>query len=173
VHRALKLIALWAEQIGPKEVDPTLEMERRWWTFPRQEPVMGYFGAGPLLMVGDQPSTDPWPEGHPSRRLLYGTLIQLRLTDAHLTDVIKLRGKGSASRKTLPPDFEAHASVFRREIEIIQPQRIIAFGENAERLLRATFPEVTQIVRRVLHFSYAARWNRQLEFVEQLRAATS
>jgi hypothetical protein len=171
MHRVLKLMALWVERIGPKEIDPRLDVRSQWWTFPRQGPVMGFFGAGRIMMVGDQPSTDPWPECHPSRVLLYGTLIQLGLTDAHLTDVIKRRGKSSESRKLLPCDFEEHASVFRREVEIIDPKRIVAFGYTAERLLRGRFSEVSPMVRRVLHFSHAARWKRELEFVEQLRAA--
>lgn len=79
VEKSVKLMTLWVKEIGPKELDP----QEQWWTFPSQGPVMGFFGVRPLMRIGDQPSTNPWPETHPSRVLLYGTLIKLEVPDAH------------------------------------------------------------------------------------------
>lgn len=143
VEKSVKLMTLWVKEIGPKELDP----RERWWTFPSQGPVMGFFGVRPLMLIGDQPSTDPWPETHPGRVLLYGTLIKLGVPDAHLTDVIKRRGKGSESRKRLPADFPLHLDLLRREIGIIQPFRIVALGACAEQLLLEHLPEVREDAR--------------------------
>ena len=167
VDKVLKLIALWVEEIGPKELDP----QERWWTFPSQGPIMGFFGARPLMLIGDQPSTDPWPETHPSRVLLYGTLAKLGAPDAHLTDVIKRRGKSSESCWRLPVDFPLHLDLLRREIDIVQPSRIIALGACAERLLLEHLPEVQKDLRRAWHFAYGTRPGRAEGFEAQLRAA--
>lgn len=160
-------MALWADEIRPRELDP----KERWWTFPRQGTVMGFFGLGPLMIVGDQPSTHPWPEWHPSRVLFYGALVNLGISDAHLTDIIKRRGKGSESRRALPADFPVHLDLLRREIEIIQPFRIVALGVCAEQLLLENIPDVQKKVRRVWHFAYGARPGRASGFEAQLRAA--
>ena len=101
---------------------------------------MGFFGVRPLMLIGDQPSTDPWPETHPGRVLLYGTLIKLGVPDAHLTDVIKRRGKGSESRKRLPADFPLHLDLLRREIGIIQPFRIVALALAPNSFCLSTCP---------------------------------
>lgn len=167
VEKTVKLMTLWDREIGPKERD----RKERWWTFPRQDPIMGFFGARPLMVIGDQPSTDPWPESHPSRALLYGTLIKVGVPDAHLTDVIKRRGKGSESRKMLPADFRVHVDLLRREIDIIQPLRIVALGVCAEQLLLEHLPEVRERVRGIWHFAFGARPGRAEGFEAQLRAA--
>jgi hypothetical protein len=166
-EKSVKLMTLWVKEIGPKELDP----QERWWTFPRQGPIMGFFGVRPLMLIGDQASTDPWPETHPSRVLLYGTLIKLGVPDAHLTDVIKKRGQGSESCKRLPADFPLHLDLLRREIDIIQPSRIVALGACAEQLLLEYLPEVGKDVRRVWHFAYGTRPGRAEGFEAQLRAA--
>ena len=167
VEKTVKLMSLWVREIGPKELDP----HDRWWTFPRQGPIEGFFGVRPLIVIGDQPSTASWPEAHPSRALLYGTLARLGVPDAHLTDVIKRRGRGSESRKSLPTDFSVHVDLLRREIDIIQPFRIVALGVCAEQLLLEHLPEVREKVRRVWHFAFGARPGRAEGFEAQLRAA--
>jgi uracil-DNA glycosylase len=123
------------------------------------------------MMVGDQPSTSAWPESHPSRILLYETLNKLGAQEAHLTDVIKRRGVGSESCESLPPDFPLHLELFRREIDIINPSRIIAFGVCAEQLLLQHLPDVRKKVRRVWHFAYGARPGNAGGFETQLRQA--
>jgi len=166
-EKTVKLLTLLVREITPKEIDPV----ERWWTFPSEDPVSGFLGVRPLVVVGDQPSTSSWPESHPSRRLLYDTLIELEVPDAHLTDVIKRRGKGSESRKTLPADFRVHIDLLRREIEIIQPSRIVALGSSAEQLLLENLPEVRERVRRAWHFAYGARPGRAEDFKAKLRTA--
>jgi hypothetical protein len=153
-EKSEQLIALWRREIEPKESDPKVDPKERWWTFPPQAPIMGFFGVRPLIVIGDQPSTNPWPRYHASRRLLYETLIKLGVPDAHLTDVIKKRGKGSESCKGLPSDFSVRLALLRREIDIIQPCRIVALGDCAEQLLRDHLRDLKDKVRRANHFAW-------------------
>jgi uracil-DNA glycosylase len=166
-EKTVRLLTLLVREIVPKELDPV----ERWWTFPSQDPVRGFLGVRPLMVVGDQPSTSSWPESHPSRKLLYETLIELEVPDAHLTDVVKRRGKGSESSRKLPADFRVHIGLLRREIEIIQPSRIVALGSSAEQLLLEHLPEVREKVRRAWHFAYGARPGRAGGFKAKLRTA--
>lgn len=166
-EKSIRLKSLWIKEIGPKELSPA----EQWWTFPSQGPIKGFFGVGPLMVIGDQPSTSPWPESHPSRLLLYKALIKLGLPDAHLTDVIKRRGKGSESKKTFPTDFSVHLGILRREIDIINPSRIVALGYCAEWLLAEYLPELQKKVRRVWHFAYGARPGKADGFEQRFRDA--
>jgi len=145
-----------------------------WWTFDSEGAVEGFKGPGPIVIVGDQPSTSEWRPGHPNRVLFYGTLESLNIGGAHLTHVIKRRGTASASAKQLPPDFDRHLAILRREFRIISPVRIIALGALAERWLRYYFPECTNRVCGIIHF--AAKPNSRTrdvatEFKRQMRAA--
>jgi len=144
------------------------------WTFDSEGAVEGFKGPGPIVIVGDQPSTSEWGPGHPNRALFYGTLESLNIGGAHLTDVIKRRGTASASAKHLPPDFDKHLAILRREFRIISPVRIIVLGALAERWLRGYFPEFRNKMCGIIHF--AAKPNSRTrdvatEFRRQMRAA--
>jgi hypothetical protein len=167
------------QQAYMKKVGLLTNLERKirshhWWTFDPEGAVEGFKGAGPIVIVGDQPSTSDWPPNHPNRLLFYGTLASLNIGGAHLTDVIKRRGKASASAKRLPADFDNHLAILRREFRIVSPTRIIALGELAERWLRNYFPACTNRVCGIIHFA-AKPSNRTrdvaAEFKRQMRAA--
>jgi hypothetical protein len=97
--------------------------------------------------------------------------VKLGVPDAHLTDVIKRRGESSESCNKLPPDFSVHLDLLRREIDIIQPSRIVVLGYCAEKLLLDHLPDVREKVRRVWHFAYGARGSNAAVFEKQMRAA--
>jgi len=61
------------------------------WLFPEHGRVKGFLGPGPLMIVAERPSTGKFCG--PSDCLLYFLLEKYGATDAHLTDVIKSRGK--------------------------------------------------------------------------------
>jgi hypothetical protein len=158
-EKSAKLMALWLTEIEPRERNPN--RKEQWWTFPRgtqsEGPIMGFFGVRPLIVIGDQPSTSDWLEGFGSRTLFYRTLVKLGVPDAHLTDVIKRRGTSGESCKKLPADFSVHLDLLGREIDIIQPCRIVALGKCAEKLLLDNLPaELGEMVRLAWHFSYGA-----------------
>ena len=68
-------------------------------------------------------------------------------------------------------DFPVHLDVLRREIDIIQPTRIVALGACAEELLMEHLPQVRERVRRVWHFAYGTRPGKADGFEAKLRAA--
>jgi hypothetical protein len=157
-----------------KKLREQIRSHEDWWTFDPEGSVEGFAGPGPVFIVGDQPSTSEWEPGHPNRRLFYGSLEALNIGGAHLTDVIKRRGKASASAKRLPPDFDHHLAILRREFRITSPIRIIALGELPERWLRIYFPECANRLCGIIHF--AAKPNGRTpdvaaEFKRQMRAA--
>jgi hypothetical protein len=142
-----------------------------WWRFPEEPGVSGFLGAGEVFFVGDQPSTSPWPRHHPSRRLFYDGLVAAGLGDAHLTDLIKTRAKASESRTRLPHDFAQHLALFREELALLRPERVVALGELCEAHLRAHVPEVVPRLRYLEHFASAARPNRGHGYTARLAEA--
>jgi hypothetical protein len=156
------------------KLERKIRSHQDWWTFDPEGCVKGFCGPGPIVIVGDQPSTSEWRSGHPNRLLFYGTLESLNIGGAHLTDVIKRRGKASASAKQLPSDFDRHLAILPREFRIVSPVRIIALGELAERWLRRYFPDCENKLCGIIHF--AAKPNGRTpdvatEFKRQMRFA--
>jgi hypothetical protein len=151
------------------------------WLFPfePQTGVKGFMGTGPVFLVGDQPSTSPWPASNPHRRLFYDAIAGLGLTNAHVTDVYKRRGKPSALRKGLPEDFNRHLELFREELRILQPMRIVPMGALAHELIWGHLPEVRPLVRDARHFAAIAwcasdkREQWKADYLEELRQATT
>lgn len=146
------------------------------WLFPpgdRLQPglpgrtVQGFLGTGPIMRVSERPSTGKF--GGLADRLLYGVLEELGATNAHLTDVIKSRGKVG---EPYPEDIAPHHRVFDREIEIIRPRRIIVFGQKVRDLLRFTLAGSGITIAQVWHYSYTRRGqNKAVGFERQLAEA--
>lgn len=134
-----------------------IDAQPGWWRFPSEPAVQGFLGDGDVFFVGDQPSTSPWPESDRGRRIFYDGLVTAGLGNAHLTDLIKVRGRASASAESLPADFQVHLAFFREEFALLRPRRVVAVGRLCEQLLRAHVPEAARILGYVEHFAYAAR----------------
>jgi uracil-DNA glycosylase len=123
------------------------------WLFPQEHPVSGFFGMGPVMIIGDQPSTSPWSKANPGRRLFYGTLLQLGLEDSHITDVYKNRGKSGELERYVPADLQEHIEILKREIDIVRPKQIAALGRRAETLLHRHLPDLSPKAIYIQHFS--------------------
>lgn len=137
------------------------------WFFPTLGNVQGFLGTGPVMAVGERPSTGK--AGGPADRLLYRVLEECGAADAHLTDVIKSRGKVG---EPYPEDMSAHRRVFDREIEIVRPDRIIAFGQKVYDLLQFTLAGSGIRIGRVWHYSYTRRGQDKVAgFRDQMRRA--
>lgn len=137
------------------------------WVFPTKGTVKGFMGTGAIMFVAERPST-----GHfPSRAdgLLYSLLEKYGVSDSHLTDVIKSRGKVG---EPYPDDIALHRRVFDREIEIVCPRLIVAFGQKVSDLLQFSLAGSRTTIRQVWHYSYAQRWpEARKKFESQLREA--
>ena len=137
------------------------------WLFPEHGSVRGFLGPGPLMLVAERPSTGTRePEG-PSA--LYSLLDKYGAGDAHLTDVIKSRGRIDAP---YPADMSQHRHIFDRELEIVAPRVIVTFGTKVYDLLQFTLSGSGITIRRVWHYAYSRRGaDKAKEFERQLREA--
>lgn len=84
------------------------------WLFPTRGKVKGFMGAAPVMFVGERPSTRNF--GVRADSLLYSLLEKHGVADAHLTDVIKTRGR---VKDPYPDDIGLHRRVFDQEIQIV------------------------------------------------------
>ena len=148
-----------------------IHSQKDWWLFPDQGSIQGFMGTDPVFIVGDQPSKSEWPPEHPNRRAFYGLLQKIGAPNVHLTDLYKKRGECGALRTGLPDDFEEHVNLFRREIEILQPIRIVALGHLAHQLLMQHVPECKPMLRLIWHFSYAVRYGKLSQYEADMRRA--
>lgn len=137
------------------------------WLFPAQGGVQGFMGVARVMFVAERPSTGHFG-GH-ADRLLYALLKKCRVADSHLTDAIKSRGKVG---EPYPDDMASHRRIFDREIEIVGPRLIIAFGQKVYDLLQFALAGSGIRIRQVWHYSYARRGREKAAaFEKQLREA--
>jgi hypothetical protein len=153
------------------EMAREIDTHQDWWRFPEETPIQGFLGASSIVLVGDQPSTSSWPESHPNRRAFYDTLKKAGVSDAHLTDLYKKRGCSGALRNGLPNDFGEHLSFFRREIETLQPTRVVAVGRLAFDLLFQHVSELRPMLGRMWHFSCVVRYGKLHLYEADMRRA--
>ena len=152
------------------ELAERIRLHEDWWLFPAEPPVQGFLGTGNIFIVGHQPSTDPWEAAQPHRRAFYDLLATEGAGDCHLTDLYKRRGFAGELRKGIPEDFEEHRRIFRTEMEILRPSTVLALGWDAYKLLSTHTPELSNILKRVLHFG-VVRHDKLAQFQASLRSA--
>jgi uracil-DNA glycosylase len=150
-----------------------IDANQNWWRFPEEAPIRGFLGTSSIIIVGDQPSTSSWQESHPNRRAFYDTLKKVELSDAHLTDLYKKRGRAGTLRKSpLPSDFNDHLLFFQREIEILQPSHIVALGKLAYDLIFSHLKVLRPVlVGRMWHFSFVVRSGLLHKYEANMRRA--
>src|SRR6476660_6707840 len=98
-----------------------MEIDRRpgWWRYPSEDLVQGFLGEGPVFIISDQPSTDPWDQAHPHRRAFYDVLGSTEAGGFHLTDLYKRRGPAGQLKRGIPADFSQHLAFLQAEIELL------------------------------------------------------
>lgn len=138
--------------------------------FPERNRMQGFLGVGKFMIIGERPSsaTKSGENRIPSDRTLnnfYEVLLRLGIEDSHLTDVIKGRAR---ARDPYPNDLGPHYRIFKQEIEIVQPRRIIVVGEKAYNLLRFGFAGQKFDIKKVPH--YAHRFSKRPKFEEMKEA---
>lgn len=104
--------------------------KNRFWHFPTCKGVKGFFGDKEYIFVCPQPHEGIFdPFNIRLDRRLYDNLAKHGFEDAHLTDMVKCRG---AKYKELT-DVEVRNCVgwLKEEIQIVQPQAIIAMGTKS------------------------------------------
>jgi len=122
------------------------------WLFPTLGNVQGFMGAGEVMFVGERPSrgtVNSRPFG-----VLYRLLEKHAVTDAHLTDIIKVPGK---VRDSYPDDIGPDRMFFDRELAIIKPRLVVAFGQRVYWVLQFALAGTGIPVRQTWHYAYL-RW---------------
>ncbi len=137
------------------------------WLFPQREPVKGFLGTGPVMFVGERPSTGSFNDK--PARFLYSLLEKHGVSNAHLTDVIKTR---AVVTDIHPEDMSPHWYILNREIEIVQPRLVIAFGPKVYDLLRLSLSAHKFPLKQVHHYA-STRWGTDKENIldEQISLA--
>jgi hypothetical protein len=153
------------------ELAEVIESHSDWWRFPDEEVVQGFLGTDPIFIVGIRPSKSEWGPNHPHRRFFYDLLAGIGAANAHLTDIYKRRGHSNDVDVESEKDFNDHLLLFRKEIEILRPTRIIAMGVESRNRLRWHMPELELIVKDEWHYMYAIRSGRRSEYELKMRAA--
>jgi len=136
------------------------------WLFPTKGKVQGFMGTSPVVFVAERPATGSF-RGPGDR--LYALLEKSGAANSHLTDVIKSRGKVG---QPYPEDISPHRQIFDREMKIVRPHLIVAFGQKVYDLLQFSLAGSGVKIRQVWHYSYAARWHgRGAAFEKQIQEA--
>ncbi len=92
-------------------------------------------------------------------RFLYDHLFRRGFGNAHLTDAVKFRA-ANADARTLLRDSEVltrNRAWLLEEVQIVQPDLIVAMGQQAFVLLQQWLPHHHRL-RRIPHYSWAYRW---------------
>ncbi len=97
------------------------------WLFPQRGTVSGFLGTGPIVIVGWRPAWSSFPD-EGANKLFYDILKENDIEDAHLTNIVKSRGRRDEPD---PEDLAFHEEIFWRELEIISAQYAVAPMGNA------------------------------------------
>src|SRR5579862_8842812 len=143
---------------GQKLEELREDIKKRWrkaFLFPAHEGVQGFLGTAPVILAAERPSTAKGELSGPAKSLLYPFLKEIGAGDWHLTVVIKTpAGVG----QPYPKDIADHRRFFDREIEIVRPRLIVAFGQKVYDLLQFSLAGSGIKIQQVWHYSYAGRW---------------
>lgn len=145
------------------------EIVRRWpraFLFPARDGVQGFLGASSVMFVAERPSTAKEELSGSAKSLLYPFLEEIGAGDGHLTDAIKTPAKVGEPD---PEDIAHHWRFLDREIEIVRPRLIVAFGQRVYHWLQ--FPAAVRgiEIQRVRHYSHAGRWGKGDAWKAELR----
>ncbi|QIO24540.1 hypothetical protein [Haloarcula sp. JP-L23] len=101
--------------------------------FPDYRGVEGFRGDGPIWFVGLKRSGRSFPDSGDT--LLYETLSELGLTNAHLTHLSKERGLVPAQGLT-HSEARRMRPYFRQELTLCEPAVIIGFDQDVHQALK-------------------------------------
>lgn len=139
------------------------------WFFPELDGVKGWRGSAPIMFVGLNPSTGNFPSK--ADRLFYDSLSQNGLSDAHITDLLKIRLDGESVQETfaIPELVQSHKAWLMEEVRLLEPHIIVALGHKTLKVLTTWLPEDfrSRIVK-IHHYSWAQRWKKNDVFAHDI-----
>jgi hypothetical protein len=143
------------------------------WKFHDKRGVRGYWGTGPIMVVGAEPSDAVEFEGWPAQTF-YDLLVKHGLANVHLTDA-RMTNKPLSKRR--------HRYVFLAQIEVLQPKAVLVMDMTGYRKRRSKRPgawlDVQQYlaglnynfaVEPIYHYAYMTRCGIQAWESDLIRA---
>lgn len=116
--------------------------------YPEYNGVKGFFGNGDVFFVCQKPSTGHFPSE--KDKFFYNLLKKYGFKNAHITDLIKTRGKVITSISK--DEFELNWSILEEEIEMLKPKLIVAVGNDAYNNLKYRIREIRLV--KIIHYAF-------------------
>lgn len=128
-----------------------------------------FFGEGPIVFVGSRPSTGSGVFPSEPVKMFYKLLKELGFENAHLTDLVKCRGKAG---KAKIEEVQNCLPILQKEISLINNPRIIPMkkevgGEKMIDILEDGFPN-SEIGPRIPHYTWAHQYGSREELRKKL-----
>jgi hypothetical protein len=145
--------------------DMRRELDGELFFFPEADGVKGFYGDGKVWFIAPKPSSKgSFPTRHDE--LLYETLREFGVPNAHLTDISKIRGE--VVDEIPEEELEQNRPFFEREIEILEPELLVTVGNGAKTALERL--DIAPIIERnhIRHYSWASRWGHEEEFEDDV-----
>ena len=139
------------------------------WFFPERDGVKGWCGAAPIIFVGLNPSMGTFPSK--ADLMFYKSLLQNGLSDAHISDLYKIRLNGkSVSKSFARPELQQlHRTWLMKEVRHLDPYFIVALGHKTYGILKEWLPKDfhSRIVK-IHHYSWAHRYGKNEVFAQDV-----
>ncbi len=136
------------------------------WFYPEYQGVKGFFGTQKIILLGLNPSSGTFPSK--KDKMLYNLLIEKKLKNVHITDLIKVRAKNKEVPDILKNKDLIMEQIYflQKEIAILNPKIIIPMGVKCEELLKENFPDLNCKIERIKHYGY--RYQNQEDVFKEI-----
>ena len=121
--------------------------------FPKRNKVKGFYGDDKIFFVCQKPSTGHFPS--PKDKLFYKLLAKYDFCNAHITDLVKTRGK--AKSEISKEELDLNWNIFQKELEMIKPKLLVGVGNDAYLNLKKEIKSIKIIKIRHYTFRYASK----------------
>lgn len=97
--------------------------------------IKGWLGTQPIMFVGSNPSCNK-SDNSSYTKFFYNQLKKNGFANAHLTDLIKIRGTNKEADKLIDKTLKKQIKFFKEEIDIIKPKLIVLMGGRTQRKIK-------------------------------------
>jgi len=132
-----------------RKLEKLRKMIERVWFYPEYEGVMGYYGTGPIMFVGLNPSTGIFPSK--ADEFLYKQLKKHRIKNSHITDLVKKRMANKEAEEYFEKHPKNQIKLLKEEIKVIRPKIVVAFGRKCHKHLKKAKIENLALIMHYTH----------------------
>jgi hypothetical protein len=139
------------------------------WFFPERDEVKGWYGAAPIMFAGLNPSMGTF-SSKADRFLLYKYISQNGLSDAHITDLLKIRLKGKLVQEGFDDTelVQLHKAWLMEEVRLLDPNLIVALSRTTFKYLKAWLPNNNSRIEWIHHYAWADRYRKEAVFAQDV-----